>query len=305
MPAHRSRTERWRDSLQQIYERGGGIEFSIARTLPYEPPLEDQPHNVTEESDHAPSRVAPDLMWRVRVVGLSETEILVEKPGAMGTTIDIGEGVEVVVVLAVGQNRWMFHSRTLGKADASSHFGGAPNALRLAMPTKVERCHRREFLRISTAQLTLPIVECWPLLDPTTVVVAEAANRVYLEDIDAGRRQPATSAGPAMMVLPEVGPVFTARLLNLSGGGVGLIFSKAEMAAADRARYVWLRLNLTPVIPAPIAMTARIVHKHLDSEQNLTAGASFDFTFNPAHRDFVVAQINRFVGKMYPKSQAA
>src|SRR4051812_49947975 len=30
VPAHRSRTEKWRDSLQQIAERGGGLEFSVS-----------------------------------------------------------------------------------------------------------------------------------------------------------------------------------------------------------------------------------------------------------------------------------
>jgi len=312
VPAHRSRTERWRECLQQIYERGGGIEFSIARTLPYEPPVEGKcllAPSVAETAEEAECRVAPDLMWRVRVIGLSETEILVDRPAAMGSIINVGEGTDIVAVISVGQNRWMFHSRLLGQKEGSSPWGGSPAGLRMAMPEKVERCHRRDFLRISTAELTLPTVECWPLLNPATVAAAEAANRGMIHDLESGRRVGAAALSSNLdsqsILLPEVGPTFNAHLLNIGGGGVGLVFEPSEVTAAERARYVWLRLNLQPIIPAPLAMTAKLVHKHLDSSHSMIAGAAFEFSFNPAHRDFVVEQIGRFVSRVYGKARAA
>jgi hypothetical protein len=70
---------------------------------------------------------------------------------------------------------------------------------------------------------------------------------------------------------------------------------RGEASAADRARLYWLRVNLTPTIPAPIAITARLVHTHLDSAQNLYAGMAFEWAFHLAHRDFVVEQIARYV----------
>jgi hypothetical protein len=88
--------------------------------------------------------------------------------------------------------------------------------------------------------------------------------------------------------------------MNIGGGGLGLIFSKEDASAADRCRLVWMRIDLRPIIPAPLAVTARLVHKHLDSAQNVVAGAAFDFSFNQPHRDFVVEQILRYVDTISP-----
>ena len=295
MPANRSRTERWRDCLQQIYERGGGIEFSLDRCK--------VPQGA--EASAEPQVCIPDLMWRVRVIGLSENEILVESPGAAGSLVPIADKCGVIGVMSVGQNRWMFHSKLLGPGDGPSPWGNTPGGLRLAMPTNVERCHRREFLRISTAELHLPTVECWPLMNPMTVGPAEDANRLAIKALQNGEMSAHGAEQAGRALLPEVGPQFTAQLLNIGGGGVGLIFSKEEAAAADRSRLIWMRIDLRPVIAAPIAITAKIVHKHLDSSQSLHAGAAFDFSFNPSHREFVVDQIVRYVNKLGQISKAA
>lgn len=289
MPAHRSRTERWRESLQQIYQRGGGIEFSL------------DSHRAAAPGNAAHHADVPDLMWRVRVIGLSEEEILVEQAGAAGTSVHLTPGSDIIGVLAVGQNRWMFQSRLLGPADGASPWGAATKGLRLAMPHKVERCPRRDFLRVSTTELHLPQVECWPLLNPMSVSLAEAANSVVIHGLEAGTSD---GSGIGQATLPEVGPRFHGQLMNIGGGGLGLIFSKEDAAAADRCRLVWMRIDLRPVIPAPLAVTARFVHKHLDSGQNLIAGAAFDFSFNQPHREFVVEQIMRYVDTVSPLAHA-
>ncbi len=290
MPAHRSRTERWRECLQQVYERGGGIEFSF-----------DHGKGLATAPGDVPA--LPDVMWRVRVMGLSDSELLIEHPGAAGSSVSLKPGTSVVGVISVGQNRWMFQSRLLGPQDGVSPWGAAPGGLRMAMPTKVERCHRREFMRASVASLHLPPVECWQLMSPTSAIAAEAANAGHIRDLQSGR----TSETLAMtaMLLPEVGPKFTGKLLNIGGGGVGIIFDRNEASSADRCRLIWMRVDLRPVIAAPIAMTARLVHKHIDSEQNLITGAAFDFAANPSHREFVVDQIVRYVNHVAPLSQAA
>jgi hypothetical protein len=295
MPAHRSRTERWRDCLRQIYERGGGIEFAISSNKTETPQTEDG----------ARIAPAPDLMWRVRVLGLADAELLVERPGAAGTSVPIEPGLPVICVISVGQNRWMFRSKTLGPANGAGPWGAAPAGIRLEMPQTVERCHRRDFLRVSTAELHLPHVECWPLLDPTTVGPAETANRATILDLLERPLPPGLEVSPPPSLLPEVGPSFSGSLMNIGAGGVGLIFSKEHASAADKARYVWIRLHLMPHIPAPIAVTAKLVHKHLDSEQNLVAGAAFEFGFNASHKPFVVEQIGRFVNLAVTRARIA
>jgi hypothetical protein len=277
MPANRSRTERWRDCLEQVYERGGCLEISL------------------EGSTSADGSDQPaDLVWRVRILRLTDSEIVVEQPNALGQIMRIETDANVIAVLAIGQNRWMFPTRVIGTLDVSQPEGRGVSALRLEMPESVERCQRRQFYRMSTAQLRLPEVTCWPLLDPGSAVPAEIANRAVITDLLRGER-PAPPLREEPLVMPEVGPSFRASLVNIGGGGAGLLVPPTESTAAARSRVLWVRVNLTPEIPAALAMTAKIAHTHLDSAQNQYLGIAFDFAAHPAHREFVVGQISRYV----------
>ena len=285
MPASRSRTERWRDLLQQIAQRGGGIEFSIARP--------DAPTTANSAGTKEGPGTGTDLLWRVRLFNVGESQIVVEHPAAAGSPIRIPAGLEVIATMSVGQNRWLFRTRVLAVQPPSSK---GPASVTLAAPETVERCSRREFLRVSTASLTLPNVSCWPLLDPTSVVGAEVANRALVQSIERGDRG-AFEAGEATL-LPEVGPHFRAQLMNLSGGGLGLVVARDDHAAANRSRLVWCQVDLRPEIPAPVGMTVRIAHTHLDSGQNLYLGGAFDFAFHASHREFIVEQVTGYVNRL-------
>ncbi len=279
MPASRSRTERWRDCLRQVFERDGGLELAL-------PSAEDGLLGFVGGTN---------LIWRVRIGALTDDEIHVDQPSAVGHTIDLGPGMALVAAMSIGQNRWMFHTRTLGTTGSDR----GQRILRLAMPEHVERCQRRSFYRIGTAQIALPRIECWALLDPASVMIAEVANRALILDLSAsditGRRP---GRGDDSLVLPEVGPKFSARLMNVGGGGAGLMVDRNDSAALERSRFFWLRIDLTPHIPAPIAVTARLAHTRLDSSMNIHAGMAFDFAFHPGHKQFVVDQITRYVGAL-------
>ncbi|MEO0483801.1 MAG: flagellar brake protein [Planctomycetota bacterium] len=265
MPANRSRTLRWRDCLQQVLERNGGLELSVARP------------------DGDDAEPGSDLLWRVRLIDLRDDAIIVDRPSLAGGAMKFGVGAEVVVVMAIGQNRWMFKTEIVGEENAG-------RALVLRMPEHVERCTRRNFLRVSTAEVSLPRVECWPLLDPTTVIPAERANKVQ---VMTGK-----PAEDDRLILPEVGPKFTAQLMNVSGGGLGLLVPPEGASALDRSRLLWIRVALQPTIPEPIGMTARVAHTHMDSAQNRYAGCAFEFAFHPEHRDFIVSQLSAYVTRL-------
>lgn len=275
MPANRSRTERWRDCLDQVYERGGCLEISL-------------------ESGGGDASAHANLVWRVRVLHITETEIVVEQPNALGQTIRFETNSRLIAVLAIGQNRWMFPTQVVGTLDVPQSASRAVSALRLAMPSSVERCQRRQFYRMSTAELRLPNVTCWPLLDPTSAVAAEIANRALITEM-IRNGSPATPTREEPFVMPDVGPSFRATLVNVGGGGAGLLVPPSESTASARSRTLWVRIDLTPDVPAPLAMTAKIAHTHLDSAQNQYLGIAFDFSAHPEHRDFVVSQITRFV----------
>ncbi|MEM9372430.1 MAG: hypothetical protein AAGA55_02200 [Planctomycetota bacterium] len=274
MPANRSRTERWRECLAQICERGGGLEFAI---------------------DQGPDRDLSDLIWRVHVYGIEGDSILIEHPGSMGQSFPIQIGAPLIGIMAVGQNRWMFRSRvTASETLATRH--GPRRALRVQAPTEVERCSRRTVGRTSTLGVNMPSIECWPLLDPRSAAPIEVANRVQITDLLAS----GGVVGPTNdeIALPEVGPKFLARLANIGGGGVGLVVPKQSHATMDSITPYFLRIDLRPTVPAPIFLTARVAHTHMDSQQNTYAGMSFDFSQCQEHKSFVVGQIARYVGSM-------
>lgn len=282
MPANRSRTERWRDCLQQICERGGGLEFAV------------------DQGDH-PDR--KDLVWRVHVYHFDGRTILVEHPGSMGLSFPVPAGTPLVGIMAVGQNRWMFRSKVIAVETVPTRTGPR-KALRIVAPDAVERCARRNAERTSTLGLDLPVVDCWPLLDLRSATPIEVANRVQITDLLAqgGGGQARPCDDPA--AIPEVGPRFEARLANIGGGGVGLVIPRQDHATMDSVHPYFLRIDLRPAVPAPLLLTARVAHTHIDSQQNTYAGLAFDFSLNHEHKDFVVGQIARYVGAM-PVRKAA
>jgi c-di-GMP-binding flagellar brake protein YcgR len=236
--------------------------------------------------------VAPgDVVWRCKLIITGDDGLVVEMPSAVGRPVRITVGTELLAGFSVGQNRWMFHTRVTGYKVLSLH-GHEHAALILALPEKVERCSRREHFRISTSTLNLARVQCWPLLDPTTVVAAR------IRELMSDAAPAASSDSPDSILLPEVGPMFEARLQNLSGGGLGLLLGQNEAAASERARHIWLRLDLRPEIPTPIAITAKRAHSHLESSGFVYCGLAFEFSFNPEHQKFVFELLSGYIDRV-------
>lgn len=279
MPAKRSRTLQWRRCLEQIQERNGALEIAVAR-------------------DPDGSDSSSQLVWRVRVLSLNDQEIITEQPQALGQTISLRVGIQLQAVIAVGQNRWTFSTEVLGFKSHRLNQRQDLTALRLRMPTRVDRCQRRDFYRIDTAALVLPDVELWPLLDPKSVVVAERANELAFErDMADGERSPSPKHDLDLSndeIMPEVGPKFHGTLMNIGGGGVGLRIAPEHQQIIARHRLYWMRILLPPELETPICASAKLVHTHLESDQHTYAGYAFDFTFNPGHQRFVVDQICRY-----------
>jgi hypothetical protein len=271
------RNQDWQRSLQQVCERGGSVDIAIA----------------SEQGGE--QEAGANILWRVRLLKLTEDAVFVEQPMTLGQSIDLEKGISLVVILTIGQNRWMFRTTNLGVVafnQGGGRYGDRPIfALRLSMPTMVERCQRRASYRVSTASLRLPDVDAWPLLDPGTVIIAERANELEFRGaVPAGE-----SEVHEELRLPKVGPHFRAQLVNLGGGGVGLSVPISESQSLLRHKLFWLRIMLPPVLAAPICATAKVVHTHLSAAQEYYAGMAFDFTFNATHEKFVVEQIGRYV----------
>jgi len=288
VPASRSRTQEWRRSLQQILERGGALEFALA---PAPVTSVDSP----EVND--PRRAGSDLVWRVRLLALSDTEITVEQPWAFGRPIEIAPGARILGAITIGQNRWVFPSEVIGLARG---LPGRPSGLRLAMPDSVERSQRRSS-RLDVSGLRLAEVEAWPLLDPRSVAVAERANEL---EFAASMRGETPTVGDSEYSLPTVGPGYRATLMNLGGGGVGLRVAPADAANLTRHRLHWFRISLAPELSVPIVASGKVVHTHIDSSMNTYAGIAFDFTFHPAHQRTVAEQVQRYIAERQRRQAA-
>jgi len=272
--------------LRQIHERNGALEIAVPRSA-------DNP--AADDTTRLEQAYRRNLVWRVRVVGLSENEILIEEPMAMGQTIPINDDINLIAVLTMGQNRWMFKTRTLGRATVALNRQREITALRLQMPEGVERCQRRSFYRVSTTGLILPEVECRPLLDVTTAKPAEAAVSARIETTRTGEVIGFVGDAGKPTIQPEVGPPFPATLVNIGGGGAGLLIERRYAAGVEHHRLFWLTLSLAPDIPTPISVVARLAHTHIDSEQRVYTGMAFEFDHNPSYRKFFVDLLCRYV----------
>jgi len=282
VPANRSRTAGWRQCLSQIKQRGGSIELAMAR-----------PQTNGEDL------ISGDLLVRCRVIALSEEGLLVEAPVTLGKTIEIPVGVELVAMMAIGQNRWLFKSRCLGWFPDGVGGSGRPE-LQLSLPQRVERCQRRRDYRVETASLDLPGVQMWPLLDPSTVVLAERVNEAeFMKELDGNTGDWSLAddlnSGCDDELLPEVGPGFPAKLVNLGGGGVGLTVEDGHAGSLGSRSLFWIRFGLPPMVRTPVCATARLVHSHMQSDRKIYAGMTFDFSANPPHKRTVVKQILRAI----------
>lgn len=282
MPANRSRTERWKECLADIAQRGGGIELSIDRGQS----ITDQPR--------------PDLVWRVRLTSVNDVELVAEHPTSLHKAVDLPAGTMLIGAMTIGQNRWMFRTRVLGPTLGQSR---GPAMLRLSAPDHVERCSRRSFYRVPLGSVELPQVEIWPLLDPLSAVAAEVADRAAVHDIENATQAPAAGLGGP--VLPDVGPRFLGHLANLGGGGAGLLIDRHDCGPLDCSKHLWLRIDLRPELAAPVGLVAKVAHTHADSSGRIYAGVAFEFGFSQGHKEFVAEQIHRYVSAVTAAGRAA
>ncbi|MCB9836212.1 MAG: hypothetical protein H6808_05760 [Phycisphaera sp.] len=275
MPARRSRTERWRESLNNLVDRNGPIEITV-------------PGNGE----------SPDLIWRVRLLEVTDEYLVVEQPTTLHHQIPVHDASDLIGGIAIGQNRWMFRTRVIDHLDFRAMFGTVA-ALRLAMPHTVERCQRRNFYRTSTATLSLPPVKIWKLKDPDSAIPLEVATKAAI--LDSQGSGPAND--PFELIKPDLGSSLVASMLNIGGGGVGMLVSSADTGILNQHGPFWLRLELQPSVPIPLSLTARLAHTRVDSSGDVHAGFAFDFVRNREYEPFIAEQICRYVADLQkPKS---
>lgn len=278
MPARRSRTERWKESLRDLASRRGPIEISVA-------------------ADQAKS-----LNWRVRLLAIRDGRLIVEQPVTLGRRVPVTVGTSVVGGLSIGQNRWMFTTAVLA-AEEQSIAGRPHSVLELLMPEEVERCQRRSFYRISTASLDLPSVECKAVREPAEAVPLQVATRAAI--LDAAGTTGTADREALRLAHPTTGMSGDGELLNIGGGGACLRMAASHGQLLDRPSYFLLNVDLTPTVPLPLPITAKLAHTRIDSSQSIQAGFAFDFSQNLSYESFVSEVICRYIAGLQGDTRAA
>lgn len=265
--------------MQQVLERGGGLEVAFDRGTSGNDPVEEAG--------------AADLVWRVKLLAMHEDTLDIEAPVAVGRSVEIADGTPLVAAMTVGQNRWKFRTKKIKQTGS-----GAQAVLTVSAPESVERCLRR-FTRFEVAGLALPAVRCFPLMDPASVAEPE---RVVATAVDAFLKSAAVPKG--QLPRPKVGPEFPATLMNISGGGVGIRVEPTEAGHLNRWRVLWMEVDLGRDMPVPLCVTGKVVHIRLDASQRTYAGISFDFSYNPNHHRTVVEQVRLYVERVQRAASA-
>lgn len=263
MGPNRQKTQHWQSTLRQVLEGGGSIEISI---------------------DGGPGdAMLQDLVWRVRLLEMRDDEMLIAQPAAARRGINLEAGCPLVGAMSIGQNRWMFHTNVI-------RYDGVPprRSIWVTMPESVERCRRRAFHRISSAEIHLPDVRVCALKDRASAVPVEIASRHAAGD--------GVSASSNPLGLPDVGPEFPAKLQNIGSGGLGLIVGPEHASALHQSSLFWIRLPLDGEGAAPLLMTARLSHVRMDSSRDAHAGFAFDFSMDPDHEAFIGERILEYAG---------
>ena len=270
MPAQRSRTTGWRRCLQQLVDHKGSLQIALAPNGP----------------------TGHDFVWRAKLISVDDNEIFVEMPTAAGEPLPLEEGVQLLGIIAIGQNRWMFRTQCVGSCSYRA-YGKDGIGLKLQLPSTVERCQRRRDYRISTDTLALPTIASWPLLDPRSVVLPERMCQLRIERHFNGETTPEAMQEEDCM--PDVGPAFQATIVNIGGGGIGLQVPSGEASGIGRHRLHWLKFPLPGNDGPHLCVTAKLMHWHLEAGGTTYMGMMFDFSFNPSHKRFVTGQITRAV----------
>ena len=91
----------------------------------------------------------------------------------------------------------------------------------------------------------------------------------------------------------------------VDSASAGTMVDKAHAQAATSKPLWWVRLDLRPDIPAPIAMMCRLSHRHVDSTQGLYCGLAFELAHSADQRQFIIELFARYTDELQRRQARA
>ncbi len=208
---------------------------------------------------------------RVRVLGLSGDGVtIIEEPRVhdMGTRLRPGDELDVLAVQR--QTRLVGRCQVNGYIRHSLSETVRVDALQLSPPVKVFSGQLRDFYRA-----------------PVSAGVEVESVLLKIDPVDEATVQRARLAGM------DPGKKHNARLVNISGGGVGLaiLVDKALNPVFAVGSICALHAEL-PTLKKPLEIKARIVHAEKLNNGDLYLGMAFIFD-DPAVQEHIEDQLQR------------
>ncbi|MFW6060131.1 MAG: flagellar brake protein [Phycisphaeraceae bacterium] len=218
-----------------------------------------------EAGEQAGAIVSAAAPCRSRLLAVGEDgSLLVELPQTPEKAAALREAAEMEVLLASAGQRWVGRCRVLRAVRHQLNRRTTVVALRLGKAAQVRSAQRRRFYRVSTAGLAMEPLWLWPRTD-------------------ANEPRP---------------PAVKARLVNLSGSGMGLRLEHPHTTAGDawHGQVYHCRLCL-PGEDEPVTVDAQVVHVEPADHDTLQLGLAFAFAGDAEQRR-VQDQIVRFTTEL-------
>jgi c-di-GMP-binding flagellar brake protein YcgR len=273
----------WQLSLQKLALRNGVMELEPADAKPA-----PQAHVVVDETGEA--QAAQTLSWRVRLLKLDGQSVIIERPTSAHQPVVIKPGDAVTGTMLEGSTRWSLSMVVIEQLPFKLNGAQSIVALRLSWPKQVTNAQRREFFRVDTAGAIIPPLTIWKLADPASCVEFERYNELV-------HKMRGRSENIPKPHFPQIADPFSARLIDLSGGGLCVSVARTLKTTLDEKPMLWLQLTL-PEAVEPYYAAARIAHTHIESALVMQLGLSFSFEHNPPHKRFMVDEMCRFANKL-------
>jgi c-di-GMP-binding flagellar brake protein YcgR len=229
---------------------------------------------------------------RVKLLDFNAAGLVVERPERLDVGVYFTRGTRVRVLMPESRRRrfWEFTTTVrdllslppeqtavgsfdAGRPDLSGHqsvhltnesltASATPmRAMALVPPTQVHRAQRRSFYRVAIAGINLLPVQLTPLSEAASPQIGLADNANLHEQVQDTNKT----------MYAEAGATFHARLVNISGGGIGVEVPRQHAQTAQTANRLSCVMSL-PRLPRPLSVDCVPVHRHLQSDGSLYLG---------------------------------
>lgn len=196
-------------------------------------------------------RVPPTA--RVRLLALASNGVVIDRPIGQAFTRHMVKGTRLHVLVAEGAERWEFHAAILDTVPFRLNDSTEVPAIVISSPKTVHSAQRRAYFRVTIGSVAVKNTRLTPILG------------------DAQTETESDEAAPQSDIKP-----FEAKLLNIGGGGIGVLTPQRVAWQLPMVRRYECTLPL-PTRKTPVVIPADVVRLEEQEDGTTYMGLQFDF----------------------------